>query len=50
MAKQEWLLWVGLAGVSWGTYVPLIFYGGNELGGKPGSRFLAILCVGAACF
>ncbi len=48
--KNEWLLYVALAGLSWGTYVPLIFYGGNELGGKPGSRFMAILCVGVAYF
>lgn len=50
MTKYEWLFWVGLAGLSWGTYVPLIFYGGNELGGKPASRILAILCVGVAYF
>jgi drug/metabolite transporter (DMT)-like permease len=50
MGKNEWLLYVALAGLSWGTYVPLIFYGGNELGGKPGSRFMAILCVGIAYF
>jgi hypothetical protein len=50
VTKYEWLFWVGLAGLSWGTYVPLIFYGGNELGGKPASRILAILCVGAAYF
>src|SRR5262245_53045586 len=48
--KHLWLAYVALAGLSWGTYVPLIFYGGNELGGKPGSRFLAILCVGVAYF
>ena len=48
--KNEWLLYVILAGLSWGTYVPLIFYGGQELGGKPGSRFMAILCVGIAYF
>jgi hypothetical protein len=48
MTKYEWLIWVGLAGLSWGTYVPLIFYGGSELGGKPASRILAILCVGVA--
>lgn len=48
--KYLWLFYVGLAGLSWGTYVPLIFYGGNELGGKPGSRFMAILCVGIAYF
>jgi hypothetical protein len=43
--KNDWLLYVTLAGLSWGTYVPLIFYGGNELGGKPGARLMAILCV-----
>jgi drug/metabolite transporter (DMT)-like permease len=48
--RYQWLLYVGLAGLAWGTYVPLIFYGGNELGGKPGSRFMAILCVGVAYF
>jgi drug/metabolite transporter (DMT)-like permease len=48
--KNLWLVYVALAGLSWGTYVPLIFYGGNELGGKPGSRFMAILCVGIAYF
>ena len=36
--KYLWLCYVALAGLSWGTYVPIIFYGGNELGGKPGSR------------
>ena len=48
--KNEWLLYVALAGLSWGTYVPLIFYGGNELGGKSGARLMAILCVGLAYF
>src|SRR5437016_4433349 len=48
--RYMWLFYVALAGLSWGTYVPLIFYGGNELGGKPGSRFMAILCVGIAYF
>src|SRR5438477_3982451 len=50
MKIEAWVLWVLLAGLSWGTYVPLIFYGGSELGGKPGSRILAILCVGIAYF
>lgn len=50
MKIDAWVLWVLLAGLSWGTYVPLIFYGGSELGGKPGSRILAILCVGIAYF
>ena len=49
-AKYLWLLYVALAGLSWGTYVPLIFFGGSALGGKPGARMLAILCVGIAYF
>jgi hypothetical protein len=51
--KNEWLLYVALAGLSWGTYVPLIFFGGNELPtSKPGigGRLMAILCVGVAYF
>jgi hypothetical protein len=48
--RYQWLLYVGLAGLAWGTYVPLIFYGGNELGGKAGARLMAILCVGVAYF
>jgi len=50
MQRNLWLIYVALAGLSWGTYVPLIFYGGSELGGKPASRLLAILCVGVAYF
>jgi MFS family permease len=50
MEKQMWLVYVILAGLAWGTYVPLIFYGGSELGGKPNARLLAILCVGVAYF
>jgi drug/metabolite transporter (DMT)-like permease len=49
LERYEWLLYVGLAGLSWGTYVPLIAYGGSELRG-PGGRFMAILCVGIAYF
>jgi drug/metabolite transporter (DMT)-like permease len=45
--KNEWLLYVALAGLSWGTYVPLIAYGGKELAGN---RFGALLCVGVAYF
>jgi hypothetical protein len=50
--KYLWLLYVALAGLAWGTYVPIIFYGGNELSAKPGpsGRFMAILCVGIAYF
>jgi drug/metabolite transporter (DMT)-like permease len=53
MGKYEWIMYVALAGLAWGTYVPIIFYGGNELGaGKPGvnARLMAVLCVGAAYF
>ncbi len=52
MGKYEWLFYVALAGLSWGTYVPIIFFGGNELSAKPGpsGRFMAILCVGGAYF
>src|SRR5437016_13695584 len=45
MGKYEWLLYVALAGLSWGTYVPFIAYGGKELSGN---RFGALLCVGIA--
>src|SRR5205085_12588961 len=48
--RYLWLLYVALAGLSWGTYVPIIFYGGSELGGKANARLLAILCVGVAYF
>ena len=45
--KYLWMLYVALAGLSWGTYVPLIAQGGKELGGN---RFGALLCVGVAYF
>lgn len=48
--KYFWLMYVALAGLAWGTYVPIIFYGGSELGGRPNARLLAILCVGGAYF
>jgi hypothetical protein len=52
MGKYEWLLYVSLAGLAWGTYVPIIFFGGNELSARPGpsGRFMSILCVGGAYF
>ena len=50
MENKSWLIYVALAGLAWGTYVPIVFYGGNELGGKPASRIMAILCVGMAYF
>jgi drug/metabolite transporter (DMT)-like permease len=48
-----WWGYVILAGLSWGVYVPVIFYGGSELGGaRPmaNARLMAILCVGLAYF
>jgi hypothetical protein len=48
--KVMWLVYVGLAGLAWGTYVPIIFYGGNELGKGANARLMAILCVGVAYF
>jgi hypothetical protein len=48
--KYLWLLYVALAGLAWGTYVPIIFYGGSELGGRANARLMAILCVGLAYF
>ena len=50
MENRWWLVYVALAGLSWGLYVPLIFYGGSELGGKSNARLMAILCVGVAYF
>ena len=53
--KSMWLVYVALVGLAWGTYVPFIFFGGNELGGTTpatalGARLMAILCVGVAYF
>ncbi len=41
-----WLVFVLGAGLCWGTYVPLIAFGGKELK----SRYGAFLCVGLAYF
>ncbi len=46
--KYDWLLYALFAGLAWGTYVPLVGYGGEQLGGKPTHRLLAILCIGVA--
>jgi drug/metabolite transporter (DMT)-like permease len=43
--KNEWLLYTILAGLAWGTYVPMIAFGGRTL---EGNRFGALLCVGVA--
>jgi hypothetical protein len=46
MESRLWMIFVGLAGLSWGVYVPLITQGGKGLG----SSYAAILCVGVAYF
>jgi hypothetical protein len=53
MSGIPWWGYVLLAGLAWGTYVPLIFYGGTELTTRPGTiggRLASILCVGVAYF
>lgn len=53
MNAIPWWGYVLLAGLAWGTYVPLIFYGGTELTTRPGTiggRLASILCVGIAYF
>ncbi len=53
MTSLPWWVYVIIAGLAWGTYVPIIFYGGTELTTKPGTiggRLASILCVGIAYF
>ncbi len=53
MTNLPWWVYVIVAGLAWGTYVPIIFYGGTELTTKPGTiggRLASILCVGIAYF
>jgi len=58
MNNIPWWGYVILAGLAWGTYVPLIFFGGQMLSplnpqGSPvgvGGRLASILCVGVAYF
>lgn len=49
-----WYGYVILAGLAWGTYVPLIFFGGQMLSPADpkaiGGRLASILCVGVAYF
>ncbi len=48
-----WWGYVIGAGLAWGTYVPLVFFGGTELTTRPGTvggRLASILCVGIAYF
>src|SRR5262245_33435349 len=46
MESKAWLLFVALAGLCWGTYVPMIAFGGKELK----SSYASFLCVGVAYF
>src|SRR2546423_3685957 len=53
MSNIPWWGYVVGAGLAWGTYVPLVFYGGTELTTRPGTiggRLASILCVGGAYF
>ena len=46
MESKIWLVFVGLAGLCWGTYVPLIAQGGKD----QRSSYASFLCVGIAYF
>lgn len=52
--SNVWLLYVLMAGLCWGTYVPLIAFGGKNLSAGPSypfaGRYAAFLCVGVAYF
>jgi hypothetical protein len=56
MSNIPWWVYVVIAGLAWGTYVPIIFFGGQMLSplnpqGNPigiGGRLASILSVGAA--
>ncbi len=54
MSEKTWLLYVLMAGLCWGTYVPLIAFGGKNLSAGPNfplaGRYAAYLCVGIAYF
>lgn len=46
MEKNVWLMYVGLAGLCWGAYVPMVAAGGKELK----NSYVSFLCVGVAYF
>jgi hypothetical protein len=46
MEIKLWLVYSLLAGLCWGTYVPLVAYGGRTLG----NSYASFLCVGMAYF
>jgi hypothetical protein len=45
-SKNVWMVFVGLAGLCWGFYVPLVAQGGKELK----NSYVSFLCVGVAYF
>jgi drug/metabolite transporter (DMT)-like permease len=45
-SKNVWMIFVALAGLCWGVYVPLVAQGGKELK----NSYVSFLCVGAAYF
>ncbi len=47
MKSRIWILFVALAGLCWGTYVPLVAQGGKELNRN---SYASLLCVGVAYF
>src|SRR5262245_48963698 len=47
MKSRIWILFVALAGLCWGTYVPLVAQGGRELSRN---SYASLLCVGVAYF
>jgi drug/metabolite transporter (DMT)-like permease len=47
MKARIWIAFVALAGLCWGTYVPLVAQGGRELGRN---SYASFLCVGLAYF
>jgi hypothetical protein len=46
MESRIWMLFVALAGLCWGAYVPFVAQGGKELK----SSYASLLCVGVAYF
>jgi hypothetical protein len=46
MESRIWVLFVALAGLCWGTYVPFVAAGGKALQ----SSYASLLCVGVAYF
>jgi drug/metabolite transporter (DMT)-like permease len=54
MSNIPWWGYVIGAGLAWGTYVPIVFFGGQMLTppdkGGIGGRLASILCVGVAYF